>query len=347
MKTKIENYLGYEGFQRLGANIPGMSVFFTIEKSYINAFVLADADSEPEVTMESLDSFLEKSDWKAPNGETIDVHALAVVFSSDVEKAREVGINQTFCWYIDTKEEKLVIDEGKCEDFYGMKAILKKAIATQESVLQETEKNNSQVIPEQPRKKKINYVNVGLLTANIGIFLLCIFFGEFFYSKGAFDPVYIINEGQWYRFLTCMFLHADVYHLSSNMIYLYTLGDMAEKELGHIKYFLLYILSGLSGTTLSMFFSILAKDFTPSLGASGAIFGITGALLWIIIRNKGRYAGITIPKIIFLIAYSLYNGFISTNVDNAAHLGGLIGGFVIAIILYRKKGKAKERGMME
>lgn len=344
MKTKIENYLGRNGFQKLRAEIPGMSVYFTIEKSYINAFVLVDADGKPEVTVELLDGFLEKSDWKAPNGERIDVHALSIIFSADVEKARAVGANQVFCWYIDTAEEKLVIDAGKCEDFYGMKGILEKAIKEPEPEEYPTEE---EVAVGQPKKRGICYVNYGLLIANIVLFLLCIFNGDFFYGKGTFDIVNILSQQQWYRFITCIFLHGDVYHLSGNMIYLYTLGNMVERELGHVKYFLLYMLSGLAGNVGSMAISILINDFTPSLGASGAIFGITGALLWIIIRNRGRHEEITFLKIIFLIVYSLYNGFISTNVDNAAHLGGLIGGFVLAIVLYRKKGKAKERGTME
>ena len=344
MKTKIERCLEHSGYQKLGAAIAGLSVYFTIEKSYINAIVMADTESEPEVTAELLDGFLEKSDWKAPNGETIDVHALTVIFSDDVEKAREIGANQTFCWYIDTEREQLVIDKGKCEDFYGMKAFLEKAIKEPELALSQAQETQEEVICEQPKKKYIYYVNYGLLIANIVLFVLCIFNGEFFYGKGAFNPVYMISQNEWYRFITCMFLHADVYHLSGNMIYLYTLGDMVEKELGHIKYFLLYMLSGVMGSAASMAFSILTKDYTPSVGASGAIFGITGALLWIVIRNKGGDKKLTALKMVFLIAYSLYNGFISTNVDNAAHLGGLIAGFVLAIIMYRKKGKAKERG---
>ena len=87
---------------------------------------------------------------------------------------------------------------------------------------------------------------------------------------------------------------------------------------------------------------MMAENFTPAVGASGAIFGITGALLWVTTRNRGGDKKLTVLKMIFLIVYSLYNGFISTNVDNAAHIGGLIGGFVLAIILYRKK-----RGKME
>lgn len=345
MKTKIERYLERKNFQKLYANIPGLSVYFTIENSYINAFVMADADSEPGVTRELLDGFLDKSDWKAPNGETIDVHALSVVFSADAEKAREIGKNQIFCWYVDTVRKQLVIDDGKCEDFYGMKAILQDAITAEEDVLEKQDQVTVEQLTEQRTDgRKLPYVNYVLLFANLLIYVLCIFNSEFFYGKGTFDLVLIYNEQAWYRFISSMFLHGDVYHLSGNMIYLYTLGDMVEKELGHVKYFVLYMLSGLAGNAVSMAFSIWTRDYTPSLGASGAIFGITGALLWIVIRNRGRHAEITMPKIIFLIAYSLYNGFVSTNVDNAAHVGGLLGGFLLAILLYRKKGKAKERG---
>lgn len=343
MKTKIERYLERKGFQKLVVGVPDLSVFFTIEKSYINAFVLADADGEPGVTAELLNNFLEKSDWKAPNGETIDVHALTVIFSSDMEKARNVGGERTFCWYIDTECKQLVIEDDKCEDFYGMKAVLEEGICAPEELFQEMPVAE-EVTLKQPIKKPRAYVNYGLLVANLLMYVLCIFSSEFFYGHGAFDPILMINEEQWYRFITCIFLHADVYHLSGNLIYLYTLGDMAEQELGHVKYLILYLLSGVIGNAVSFAFSIATKDYTPSLGASGAIFGITGALLWITIRNKGEDKKLTALKMMFLIAYSLYNGFISTNVDNAAHVGGLIGGFVLAIILYRKQGKAKERG---
>lgn len=340
MKLKIEKYLERSGFEKLPIDVPELSVYFTIEKSYFNVVVLVVSTHEPAEMRKMLDEFLESAEWKAPSGESIDIHALSVIFSSDTEVAKEIGKNQDFCWYVDTQTGHLVIDEGKCEDFYGMKAAFEKALTEPEISEAEPE-----VTHEQPKKKYISYVNIGLLVTNFLLFILCIFNPEFFYGKGSFDLVYMINENQWYRFITCMFLHGDVYHLSSNMIYLYTLGDMVEKDLGHIKYFLLYMLSGMAGGAASMAFSVLTKDFTPAVGASGAIFGITGALLWIIIRNKGGDKKLTVLKMIFLIAYSLYNGFISTNVDNAAHVGGLIGGFVLAIILYRKK--SKERGKME
>ena len=195
MKTKIEKYLEFKGFHKLYANIPDISVYVSIENSYINAFVMADADGCPGVTRALLNDFLDQSDWKAPNGEDIDVHALSVIFSEDEEKAREVGADQTFCWYVNTAEERLVIDSGKCEDFYGMKRILTEAIsATEESIAVTNAVQEPVNPPAKQAEKGKTYVNYGLLIANFVLFLLCIFNGEFFYKEGTFDLVYIINE---------------------------------------------------------------------------------------------------------------------------------------------------------
>ena len=80
-----------------------------------------------------------------------------------------------------------------------------------------------------------------------------------------------------------------------------------------------------------MAYSTYLQTFTDSIGASGAIFGVIGALLWMVLKNKGKVESITLGKIMFLAIYSLYSGFISTNVDNAAHIGGFIGGIWIAM----------------
>ena len=92
---------------------------------------------------------------------------------------------------------------------------------------------------------------------------------------------------------------------------------------------------------MSLYSEYLLGNFAGSLGASGAIFGMIGALLWMLIRNQGRLEDITTPRILFLIAYSLYSGFRSTNVDNAAHIGGLLAGLLLCILLYRKKRAGK------
>ena len=238
MKEKTGRFLLKKGFQKLDAPIPGIDVYFMIEYGYINALVLVDAEGEQRVTKELLDNFLSKADWKGPGGETIDVHALTVIFAEDLENAGELGRDRSFCWYVDTEKEALIVEEGKCEDFYGMRAILQQALSEPEeehSLNPEDSMETEKIAYKQPEKKYISYVNYGLLTANLVMFFACIFAGKYIYSFGALDPVLLINEGQWYRFFTCIFLHGDAYHLCGNVIYLYGIGNLVEKEMGHLK----------------------------------------------------------------------------------------------------------------
>jgi rhomboid protease GluP len=85
---------------------------------------------------------------------------------------------------------------------------------------------------------------------------------------------------------------------------------------------------------------IRTGDYAVAAGASGAIFGIIGGLFWIVIRHKGNYEDLTWKGMIFMIALSLYYGIASGEVDNWGHIGGLLMGFLLCMILYRKQRKA-------
>jgi rhomboid protease GluP len=144
-----------------------------------------------------------------------------------------------------------------------------------------------------------------------------------------------------------MFLHGDISHLAGNMMVLFFLGNIVEKELGHIRYFILYFISGIAGAMASLWMQSIrimyGEEVVGSIGASGAIFGMLGGLLWILIRNRGHLAEMSLLRVLFLVCYALYGGLMSSNVDNAAHFGGLAAGFFMAVLLYRKKKKPKER----
>ncbi len=341
MKEKVARFLSRSGYQRLYAPIPGLVVYFTVENGYINAIVLVDA--EGEVT--DLDAFLSQADWKSEKGEIIDVHSLVVIFSQNPERARQLGQNQRACWYVDTVQERLIVDEGKSEDFYGMRTKLEQVLTQpEEEGAEDVQEEQPQPQIQRKEKRKIpSLINYVFLFLNVVTYILCIFIGDALYDKGMRDTEMILQYGQWYRLVTSMFLHSDLSHLTGNMMHLYLFGDLIEHELKHIKYFILYIGSGVIAGVFAMAVSISTGHFVPALGASGAVFGITGALLWIIIRNRGVYRNITVPKMMFLIAYSLYNGFVGTNIDNAAHIGGLISGFFLAALLYRKKKQTTEK----
>ncbi|MCI5868165.1 MAG: rhomboid family intramembrane serine protease [Dorea sp.] len=183
-----------------------------------------------------------------------------------------------------------------------------------------------------------------LVAINVVVFLLLSLKGMtedgmFLLQHGAMYVPYITEKGEYYRIFTSMFLHFGFDHLLNNMVVLAAVGWNLEYELGGLKFLILYLLSGLGGNVLSAWWDIRMGEYAISAGASGAIFGVIGALLYVAIRNKGRIGDISGRGILFMIALSLYYGFSSGGVDNMAHIGGLAAGFVLSVLLYRKKDR--------
>lgn len=183
---------------------------------------------------------------------------------------------------------------------------------------------------------------VVLVVLNVVVFLSLSFLGMtedagFMLGHGAMYTPDIIYEGKYYELFTCMFLHFGFEHLMNNMLALAFIGSQLEYEVGKVKYVLIYFLSGLGGNILSLVFDLRIGDYAVSAGASGAIFGIVGALCYIAVRNHGRVGRVSGRGLLFMVALTLYFGFTSTGVDNFAHIGGVISGFVLAVVLYRKK----------
>ena len=105
---------------------------------------------------------------------------------------------------------------------------------------------------------------------------------------------------------------------------------------------LLYLVSGFAGNLLSLAIELRTEEYAVSAGASGAVFGIIGALFYIAIRNHGRVGSVSGKGILFMMAVTLYHGFTNGGINNSAHIGGALAGFVLAVILYR--GNQSERG---
>ena len=139
----------------------------------------------------------------------------------------------------------------------------------------------------------------------------------------------LVKNGEYYRLLTSMFLHSGLLHLFFNMYALYIIGPQVESFFGKTKYLIIYLLSGISGSLLSVAFNVN----TVSVGASGAIFGLFGALLYFGYNYRGYLGNVIKSQIIPIIVINLLFGFLVSGVDNAAHIGGLIGGFLTAMVL--------------
>ena len=174
-------------------------------------------------------------------------------------------------------------------------------------------------------------VTVGLILINIIVFLAVEFTGSsqntmhMLDCGAAYTPM-IIEGGEYYRLFTCMFLHFGIEHLLNNMLVLFVLGSRLERVIGKLKFLIIYIVGGLLGNVISA-------------GASGAVFAVMGAMIYIVIRNKGWLGDLSARQILVMAFFSLYYGFTSTGVDNTAHVAGLVCGMTISILLYHPRGR--------
>lgn len=192
------------------------------------------------------------------------------------------------------------------------------------------------------KKRPEAVCTVALIVINVAVFLILSAMGDtedavFMMNHGGMYEPLIVQEHEYYRLFTSMFLHFGMSHLLNNMVLLGALGWNLELETGKIKFLIIYLVSGLGGNLLSLYYdqSLPLGERAVSAGASGAIFGLMGALLYVVIANRGRLGRLSGRGMLFMVALSLYYGLTSTGVDNWAHIGGLVCGFILSVILYR------------
>ncbi|MEG0026016.1 MAG: rhomboid family intramembrane serine protease [Bacilli bacterium] len=159
--------------------------------------------------------------------------------------------------------------------------------------------------------------------------------GLVLYDMGAMSSDAIVN-GEYYRLLTSVFLHGGLFHILFNMYALYIIGPQLESFLGKWRFAFVYLFSALTGNLLSMVFTT-----GISVGASGAIFGLLGSLLYFGYHYRIYLGTVMKSQIIPLIVLNLVLGFMLPNIDVSAHFGGLIGGLIITMALGVKYKSSK------
>ena len=239
--------------------------------------------------------------------------------------------------YIVLKEEKDLYKNEIIKDYFcdlkesidfkedGFELLAKITSDISKKNIEESEMYNNMFKPKNP------YLTYGLIVINVIVFVLMYILGngsednETLIKFGANYPV-LIKSGDYYRIITSAFLHIGTVHLLCNMYSLYILGQNIEHFFGKIKYIIIYLLS-------AVFASLFVMVFNPtsiSAGASGAIFGFLGALLYFGYNYRGYIGNSLISQIVPVIIINLGIGFVTPGISNAAHIGGLIGGVAVA-----------------
>lgn len=184
-------------------------------------------------------------------------------------------------------------------------------------------------------------VTLCIVAANIIVFLVLSFLGDttdaqFMALHGAVYAPFILSHGEYYTLFTSMFLHFGVEHLFYNMLVLVFLGDTLEKMAGKVRFLFIYLAGGILGNVVSLLYDIYTDNYAVSAGASGAVFAVIGALVWCVILNKGRIQDYSGKRLLFMACLVLLQGFGSAGIDNTAHLGGFLAGFILAALFSRK-----------
>ncbi len=180
---------------------------------------------------------------------------------------------------------------------------------------------------------------VVLVAINVAVYLMTVAQGDGLnrpggklFNDGALVGV-LVSDGEWWRLVTAMFLHGSVLHLAFNMFALYWLGSIVEDALGSWRFVLVYFASGLAGSAGAL---LLSSPYAVTVGASGAIYGIMGALLVLEYLATGSFAG----QALGLIVLNLMLTLAIPNISIGGHLGGLIGGIVATVALARTRHAA-------
>ena len=183
------------------------------------------------------------------------------------------------------------------------------------------------------------YVVWTLIAINVLIFFVLEASGStenayYLFRHGAMLTSAITEDHEYWRFFTAMFLHFGADHIFNNMLVLFAVGTILENGIGHTRMAAIYLLSGLGANLVSHLVRVRAGEEVLSAGASGAVFGLIGAMIFAGIFARELTGALSARQIIILLILSLYHG-VSEAVDDTAHLSGLVFGFLLAALLLK------------
>lgn len=348
MQTEWKRFLGSEGYQQI------------LESSY--AVFVKRQEMELLVVSIATETVLALKSWQQVTQEKEEItehlvkqgadpmhlhHLLLVEVAGEVsEHFKELASKVEGVWFISQYPPAVFVFERQTTKFYGL----------YEAIMNFLDEN-----PQQSKKgadvrwflSRLTPVTLILVLINVLVYFISSHFGNVYdaqdmYRMGAmtFDAVFIRKE--FWRLFTAMFLHYGISHLANNMVSLLCLGTMLERRIGSLRFVILYLVSGLLAGFSSMavdYYQIVRlqeSSYAVSAGASGAIFGVIGGLIAIVLmqhfwKDRNQTEEISMRSLLLMTFFTLWEGFASVGVDNAAHVGGLIFGFLLSFLLARKR----------
>lgn len=264
--------------------------------------------------------------------EVPDIESDKNIKTIKINKINDLKKNSFINEYFPNFNTKVQTKKSNMTDMFEMTDELNNKTVEEDKALAKVFRNNEKPI-----------VTMMLIFINIIVYLLSLVDYNGILNNFANYYLYVQN-GEYYRLFTSMFVHANILHLVSNMYALYVIGPIIEKYYGKGKFLLIYLGSGIIGSL----FSVVLTNYA-SVGASGAIFGLFGALLYFGYKYRATLDGFLRSSIIPTLLVNLLLGFMIPGIDVSAHLGGLIGGLLFSYqtgVVNKEKTKDKINGLI-
>ena len=371
----VANVLRGEGYRYCHTNLAEAGIYYKYYQEGFHIVMAVDLSGGNRFSVQQYRSMEEHAMdlFYHPQGRLGDfpdgfpvyhVEMLTLLIGGDSEVERKVCAECRNVWVYQPQSGRLLIYENQPGDFFGLRGALEQGAGTggagemarqgtgaggwaetswqgtgtAYASAQNTAKNRLGILWKNIRAE---YVTIALVVVNVITYLVLEWLGDttngfFMAEHGAMYPDFIRINHEWWRIITAGFLHFGAVHLVNNMVILYCMGSRLERVTGHLKYFLIYLVSLIGAGLLSYGMMLRTGDYAVSAGASGAIFGVIGGFLWIVILHRGRFEQITTWGIMMMIVLTIYYGFSSAGIDNWGHIGGLLAGFAATVILYHR-----------
>lgn len=360
IEDRLANSLVNMDFKRINSNSDGIYMFYRIEKDEVSVISMIHAYTGTEFTVDQYKYILEQIKTNFTHMKIPKINLLSLIHSKNPGMAKHYCLEEDVHWIIDISENRLIIYESQASNFLGLKEVVEKSIEEERNnAVQSNGARSQEAWQANPNNynntpyrgmlqadsnnkfKWFSPMNTIIIAANIIAYFILYHSGLFggtdqMMSRGALNWYLVNKEGEYYRLLTSMFMHADVGHLFNNMLVLFFIGDNLERATGKVKYLFLYFGTGIIAGITSISYNMIKDTSVFSIGASGAIFGVVGAMLYVLILNRGRLENISSRQMILFTIFGLYGGIANAGIDEAAHIGGFVAGLLFAIILYRR-----------
>lgn len=354
-------------------NIEDLEVLYNVELEHINVLMVYKHKANHAIYEDKHQNIRRQIVEMLSEKHKLMVNTMTVIctdFPEEVSDLLDESIQSDERWIIDVKNNNVICNRERhifnVDTYRQIEEVVKAESYRRAYVIKDTS-----VFVKEPSKSDIRIQrNVGrgklasrgilrdyILTATMAIIVIniIVFFdlervgstysAQFMFDYGAMHWKNVIEDGEVWRIFTAMFMHFGIDHLIGNMFVLFLLGNALEQAIGKVRFLIIYLGTGFAGGFVSALHYWAIESNVVSAGASGAIYGVMGAMIAVFIVCKIR-TSISLRGLIIYSVISIVNSMNSKEVDHSAHMGGFTSGIILAIILLivLASNKNQERG---